>query len=299
MNIKQLTTLRAIMTTGSTSSAALQLGVSQSGISRLLTQLEQELDLALFDRKKGRLIIKPENKNLLTNALKSLDQLEHLYEEAQEIKKGCLSKETIKIAVPYTFSSSLIPQLLLQLRQDHPYLLVELITGNYSFIEECVESGKADIGFTRIYNNPRFNYTPVASGASICVMPRSHALTAQHTITAELLHDEPLILLGKKSGSRKDIDRFFQRYQVTPNIIVEAHSVDVACSLVSAEIGISIVNSVLLQGGQYSNIIARPIIDLPRYQYGLITAVGNTFNTFNQTLYAQICDLMREHLTKN
>ncbi|MGF1754786.1 LysR family transcriptional regulator, partial [Vibrio makurazakiensis] len=118
MNIKQLAALKAIMTTGSTSGAALQLGLSQSGISRLLSQLEQELDLELFDREKGRLKIKPENKNLLTNALKSLDQLELLYEEANEIKKGEQSKETIKIAVPYTFASSLIPQILLKLYQD-------------------------------------------------------------------------------------------------------------------------------------------------------------------------------------
>ncbi|PSW22087.1 LysR family transcriptional regulator [Photobacterium sanctipauli] len=298
MNTKQLTTLRAIIATGSASAAALQLGISQSGVSRLLAQLEQELDLALFEREKGRLVIKPENKNLLTHALKTLEQLEHLYEEAEEIKNGYLSKETIKIAVPYTFSSSLIPQLILRLREDYPYLLVELITGSYSFIEECVESGRADIGFTRIYNNPRFSYSPVASGASICVLPKSHPLAEQHTINANHLNNEPLILLGKKSGSRKDIDSFFQRHKITPNIIVEAHSVDVACELVSAEVGISIVNSVLLQGGQYTNIVARPIIDLPRYQYGLITSVTHTFDAFNQAIYSQIGELMREHLTK-
>lgn len=299
MNIKQLATLKAIMTTGSTSGAALQLGLSQSGISRLLSQLEQELDLELFDREKGRLKIKPENKNLLTNALKSLEQLEHLYEEANEIKKGEQSKETLRIAVPYTFASSLIPQILLELCQDQPYLLIELFTGSYSFIEECIESGKADIGFTRIYNNPRFNYTPVASGTSICIMPKSHPLTDHHTISSKLLHGETLILLGKKSGSRKDIDNFFQRHHVTPNIIVEAHSVDVACSLVSAELGISIVNSVLLRGGQYPNVVTRPIIDLPRYQYGLITNVERPFTSLNQELYKKVCDLMCVHLAQH
>ncbi|WP_194088884.1 LysR family transcriptional regulator [Vibrio hibernica] len=73
MNIKQLMALKAIMATGTTKSAASHLGLSQSGVSRLLTQLESELNLELFERRKGRLIVKPESRNLLVNALQSLN----------------------------------------------------------------------------------------------------------------------------------------------------------------------------------------------------------------------------------
>lgn len=296
MNIKQLMALKAIMATGTTKSAASHLGLSQSGVSRLLTQLESELNLELFERRKGRLIVKPESRNLLVNALQSLNQLERLYDEADDIKKGSLQKQVIKLAVPYTFTSFIIPKLVTQILDHYPNVLVELITGSYSFIEQCVESGKADLGFTRVYNNPRFEYTPVASGTSLCIMPREHPLSRHHTITAELLNGLPLILLGKKSASRKDIDAFFMENKIKPQVIVEAHSVDVACSLVANNLGISIVNSVLLKGGDYSSIVSKPIIDLPRYQYGLITHVGSELNDFESELYAKVGDWMRHLL---
>lgn len=59
MNIKQLEVLRTLLSTGSTIATAKAMGLSQSGISRLLAQLEADLSLTLFARDKGRLIPTP------------------------------------------------------------------------------------------------------------------------------------------------------------------------------------------------------------------------------------------------
>lgn len=53
MNIKQLEVLRTLLSTGSTIATAKAMGLSQSGISRLLAQLEADLSLTLFARDKG------------------------------------------------------------------------------------------------------------------------------------------------------------------------------------------------------------------------------------------------------
>lgn len=52
MNLKQLEAFKAIMSTGSTIGAATRMGLSQSAVSRLLSQLEEALGFALFLRKK-------------------------------------------------------------------------------------------------------------------------------------------------------------------------------------------------------------------------------------------------------
>ncbi|MGO7206244.1 LysR family transcriptional regulator, partial [Rhizobium ruizarguesonis] len=56
MNIKQLEVLRTLLATGSTIATAKTMGLSQSGVSRLLQQLEADLSMSLFVRDKGRLI---------------------------------------------------------------------------------------------------------------------------------------------------------------------------------------------------------------------------------------------------
>ena len=65
MNLKQLEAFKAIMSTGSTIGAATRMGLSQSAVSRLLSQLEEALGFALFLRKKGRLMATPEAEELL------------------------------------------------------------------------------------------------------------------------------------------------------------------------------------------------------------------------------------------
>ena len=95
MNItaKQLRALKAISQAGTTSLAAEQLNLSQSGVSRMLAQLEKELDLDLFERDRGRLKIKPESLNLLSNALHVLEGMEQLQTQASEIKRGRKAKQ--------------------------------------------------------------------------------------------------------------------------------------------------------------------------------------------------------------
>ncbi len=56
INFKQLEVLKTLLATGSTIATAKKHGAQSVRVSRLLQQLESDLDLRLFDRDKGRLI---------------------------------------------------------------------------------------------------------------------------------------------------------------------------------------------------------------------------------------------------
>ena len=60
--------MRAVMARGTTTHAAETLGLTQSTVSRLITQLEEELGLSLFDRRGGRLVVTPEGRQFFTGA---------------------------------------------------------------------------------------------------------------------------------------------------------------------------------------------------------------------------------------
>ena len=104
MNIKQLEAFQSVMIFGSTKAAAENLMTSQSGISRLLTQLELDLGLELFSRHKGRLIPKPEAEELLLSISDIMDKVNQLSRQADEIRLGRFSRRLIKIAIPYTLA---------------------------------------------------------------------------------------------------------------------------------------------------------------------------------------------------
>ncbi|RYH18807.1 MAG: LysR family transcriptional regulator, partial [Alcaligenaceae bacterium] len=55
MRFNQIDAFRAVMLSGSMTAAARELYTSQPNISRLISQLEMETGLTLFERKFGRL----------------------------------------------------------------------------------------------------------------------------------------------------------------------------------------------------------------------------------------------------
>jgi DNA-binding transcriptional LysR family regulator len=59
MNLRQIEVFRAVMLAGSVTDAARSLHVSQPGISRMLSHIELQLGLRLFERHKGRLRPRP------------------------------------------------------------------------------------------------------------------------------------------------------------------------------------------------------------------------------------------------
>ena len=54
-SIREYEVLRAMITSGTVTSAAHTLGISQPAVSRLLTQLETKMGVTLFERRSGRL----------------------------------------------------------------------------------------------------------------------------------------------------------------------------------------------------------------------------------------------------
>ena len=85
MKLRQLEAMRAVLARGTTTHAAETIGLTQSAISRLITQLEDEVGLRLFDRRQGRLQITPEGQHFYAIAEKVLagvDQISDDYSEA-------------------------------------------------------------------------------------------------------------------------------------------------------------------------------------------------------------------------
>ena len=65
MKLRQLEALRAVVICGTTTQAGELMGLTQSAVSRLISQLENELGLDIFDRLQGRLRITPEGQHFL------------------------------------------------------------------------------------------------------------------------------------------------------------------------------------------------------------------------------------------
>src|SRR3546814_975514 len=88
MNIRSLEVFKAVMQSGSTTTAGQLLEMSQSAISRQLSGLEETLGFPLFYREKGRLLPTNEATALLAQVVDLVDGVAKLMRRAEDLKAG-------------------------------------------------------------------------------------------------------------------------------------------------------------------------------------------------------------------
>src|ERR1039458_2976050 len=95
MKIRQMQALRALVQTGTTSGAAQLLHMTQSAVSKLVTQIGTELNVHIFDRLHGRLVMTPEGRAIYEDVNRILAAIDDLRAKTHDI--GALTGRAIRI----------------------------------------------------------------------------------------------------------------------------------------------------------------------------------------------------------
>ncbi|MCJ8140103.1 LysR family transcriptional regulator [Falsirhodobacter halotolerans] len=261
MKLKDLEAFRAVMDSGSTQGAAQYLGISQSAVSRRLTQLEEYLDLQLFVRDRARLIPADGSKELERLAGDVLERAFLLDEVAKAMRRGERTRALITISVPSSITRTTLPRLIAEFCAENPGFRFDVTCGPYDATERMLRDGRVDIGLLRLpFSEPGFQLGGVIAAPSVCILPKGHPLTVLSEIRVQNLSGVPLVLLGWRRAPRRDVDLAFQTAGIVQDIVAEAHSVSTACGLVAAGLGVSIVNGLLMRECADLDIEVRPFV---------------------------------------
>lgn len=274
MNLKLLDAFAAIMLTGSTTAAAERLALSQSAVSRLLAQLEEDLGLRLFVREKGRLAPTREAQALLPDAQRLLDSAQAFRRHAEQLRLGGFTRRLLKVSVPGTLAMSLMPGLVARFMRERPDAVVEVLTGTYVDTERALAAREADLGLVRLpLQLPGLRVLAQLESDLVCLMPAGHPLEGLAEVAPLDLSDQSLVLLGRQRQLRHDIDQVFRQARVLPRVAAEVHSVGMACRFVAEGLGVSVVNA-LIAGlvGDTPGLSVRPF--RPRISYRMALATS-------------------------
>ena len=214
MNIKQLEVFRAVLSTGSTMSAARSTGLSQSGVSRLIQQLESDLDLTLFQRVKGRLVPTPEARTLEEEAKTVLLNLARFSQIADEIRTGASETEVVRIGLPSSMWENFAPAMLKDYRDGFPGVRVETFFETTMTIQRMIDQRVIDFGFLRHEGEigPGIRLEIVAEGRSVAVMHRDQvAVRKPANLRRDLLDGIVVLLAVGNRAQPEDLGYVAQR----------------------------------------------------------------------------------------
>lgn len=243
MNFQQLKIIReAAKRDFNLTEVANMLYTSQSGVSRHIRELEDELGIEIFIRRGKRLLGMTEpGKALLVIA-------ERILNEASNIRRlaDLFSNDTsgiLTIATTHTQARYSLPAVIKSFRALFPEVRLELIQGTPQEIEALLENGTADIGIAseRLSNDPLLVAYPWFRWSHSLLVPAGHPLLQASPLTLEELGRWPLITYRQGITGRSRIDDAFSRKGIEPDIVLSAQDSDVIKTYVELGLGIGIV----------------------------------------------------------
>lgn len=298
MRLALLQTFQAIIETGTTQGAANKLGLSQSAVSRRLTQLEETLMIKLFVREKTRLIPTRESKILQDQMQLLLQRSEKLRTLAEELRQGNSPAIRLRLAFPASLTLSIVPAIIREFLEHSPMVQVELHSGSYDTIERMLLDERAELGFLRMpVQKGGLVETPLVQVNTVCVLPQDHPLAVESEIDVRDLADEPLILLGRLRAPRHEIDTLFSQYRIRPNVRLEAHSVLSACGMAAAGLGVTLVNEMMARDYAHMPVVIRRLKQNITHQFALARPADIPLTDAARIFLDTTCTFLERHFT--
>jgi DNA-binding transcriptional LysR family regulator len=230
------------MEVGSTGAAADRLGRTQPQLSRLISQLEDEVGFQLFDRDRRRLVPTPRAHRFYQEVLRALEGLDNIKLIGEELRLEADAQLRV-IAPPYA-SYTVLPEALERYRQRFPngQFSLELVTRS-SMGGKWLSFHPFDIGIASLpFDAPAISSIPLARVESVVVLPIGHPLALKKRIPVHDLGRYPFVALNAYTLMRRQFERVLDDAGVKLRLAGEVDTGLSACQLVAQGVGITVVD---------------------------------------------------------
>lgn len=259
--------LRALMESGTTSKAALRLGLSQSAISRSISSLEARLGRILFERDGGRLRPTLEATQLnrrLDPLFEALDRIDGPTEPTQE---------TLRLTAPPTYAHRFLVGHIATFLQANPHFYVSLEVNSAEDVIRRVQDDRSDLGMSGVdLTREGIKLTPYRYSEAACAMPSGHELADLDVIQAQDLHNQPLIALSRRHSRRAQLERVLTNSRSFPKIVAEASTSFAAVDLAREGLGVTVVNPFPVAQYRSEDVVFRRFASPIEYRTYFVTS---------------------------
>ena len=245
---------------GSFTKAAEVLSYSQSGISRMIKDLETEWNIPLLERSRIGVRLTSDGLKLLPHAKRVCEEYQKLQMEVDDLHG--VQAGIIRIGTFSSVATHWLPNIIKAFQKDYPNIDYELLLGDYTEIEEWIHTGRVDCGFLRLPTHPDFETIFLEKDKLMAIIPENHPLKDCDRFPVAALCDEPFMLLEK--GAKAEISEIFERNNLTPNVKFTTWDDYAVMSMVESGLGIAILPELILKRVPY-RILAKEL-DISAYR---------------------------------
>jgi LysR family transcriptional regulator, transcriptional activator of the cysJI operon len=181
--------------------------LTQPAVSLQVQALEDIYETKLFDRTSGSI-------NLTTSGevlYKYSKDILALYALAEKdiSKITGLVKGSIKIGAGTTFGNHILPSIIVDFKNTHPKIEIDVFIGNTKRIMDLLHSGAVDVGIVgEVPSKSKVVVEPIMSDELFMIVPPQHAWAKKKVVPILDLLKEPIVFREEGSGTRQVIEKY-------------------------------------------------------------------------------------------
>lgn len=241
LELKHLRLVQAIADEGGVTAAAEQLKLSQSALSHQLADIEDKLEVRLFQRVKRRLRLTAAGRLVYEHA-------QHLLPEMLELERllrqqDGLAKQRMRVATECFAIYHWLPKLMPRLSANYPQLELRLAVQEAKYPIEALLKGKLELALVSSkVEHPALVVEPLFEDEWCVLVPATHPLQRRKYLRPAELAKYPLYC---HEASPQDAARFQRVLSAEKVVISDIQTVpltEVLVELVSAGLGLGLIS---------------------------------------------------------
>ena len=242
MDIKALRAFAEVAKQGHFGKAAVELGMTQPGLSQLVKKLEASVGAQLIQRTTRSVSLTDIGEMFLENARELLNAHHLADQRMAHLLRG--EEGTIRLGFVASAALGIVPELAQETQRVAPGIRLSLVEMTSEEQIPQLRSGDIDVGVMReISQSPGLLIQPLLREPLVVALHHSHPRAGQRTISLQELESEGFVMFPRTRVSylHDHIHRLCQAVGFTPQVVEQAVQFTTILGLVSSNAGIAIV----------------------------------------------------------
>jgi LysR family transcriptional regulator, transcriptional activator of the cysJI operon len=218
--------------------------ITQSAMSHLIKNLEDEIGVKLLNRSGKTVTPTPAGRLFYDNAKRILDQYKTMESSIHTLVNTI--KGTLCIGASTTVASYLLPQVFYGFSRGYPDVRIDLTVSRTERIINYLYEGRIEAAIVEgnIKDSSVLSYE-VAEDDIVIITSNDNPLTRRKVVTPHDLLSQPFIMPEPGSGIREFIDDLLRNLKIDPKeirVLMTLGSTELIVQLVQSGMGISFVS---------------------------------------------------------
>ena len=288
LTLHQLKVFMVVAQQGGFTSAAEELSSSQPGLTSAVRQLEEELQVRLFNRTTRRVELTSAGLELLPVAERLFAELDLTVQSLRDL--GNVRRGLVIVAALPSLSATLMPQALALFRNQYPDVRVQLRDGIASEIIEMVRAGHADFAVGALGGAQHaLKFTVVMRDRMHLVCRAGHPLSSLGEVPWRALIDYPFVAMNAGSSVRYITDRAFAEIGVVKTPEQEVSVLTTMFGLAKAGLAVTAMPAAVMRAFDVEGVVKLPLVDpVVERELGFIVRRGHLLSPAAEALMESV-----------